>query len=458
MIYTIKNEIEKRLRRLDTSKVIPSLIDEEGKLISFLEQAAIVTHYLHITSYDEEMNCSYKNQANFILQLWAEYLADSKPSMGIFSCEDLKLSLLKDMERKPYFRPTNKPKFLFIDLFAGIGGFRMALQNEGGFCMFSSEFDENAQLTYYQNYGEIPFGDITKERIKGYIPKNFDILCGGFPCQPFSICGKKRGFEDTRGTLFFDVCQILEKHRPRVCFLENVQHLTKHDHGNTFRVIIDSLLDLGYNVSNKILNSKDFGLPQYRERIFIIGSQSELFSFGGLQKYPIVSMESFLDKDAEFEYLEKNSYTLLSNEISKVQPKSGLKFVGYRNKGQWKKGIRPNSEHLSRVHRQPNRIYSVEGTHPTLPSQETQGRFWIYLPKEDKVRKLTMNECYKFMGYPTDFVRHSKIGTQYRQLGNSVAIPVISAIIKAIINQQLLTKPINNGNSRGHTEQLTFNF
>lgn len=457
MIYLIKTDIEKALKRRDIA-TIPTILVKDGKVISYIEQAALLTHHLHLINYSDTIPYSYAEEAEAVLQLWADCLAKSENKLKEKGSEGLKKLIIKDIKSKPFYKSPQKPKFLFIDLFAGIGGFRMALQNEGGLCVFSSEFDDNAQMTYYENYGEIPFGDITLERIKSYIPESFDILCGGFPCQPFSICGKKKGFEDTRGTLFFDVCQILDKHKPRICFLENVQHLTKHDHGNTFRVIIESLINLGYNVSNRILNSKDFGLPQFRERIFIVGSRSDLFCFNAIKKSPMVSMESFLDTDGDFEYLEKNAYTLLSNDLVKVQDKSGLKFVGYRNKGQWKKGIRPNTEHLSRVHRQPNRIYSIEGTHPTLPSQETSGRFWIYLPKEDKVRKLTINECYRFMGYPSIFVKHSSIGTDYRQLGNSVAIPVISAIIKAIIKQGLLTKPINDEITRGHTEQFTFDF
>lgn len=458
MIYQIRNDIEKALRLIDANTVSPLLLNEEGTVISYMEQAALLTHHLHLLEYGDIIPYSYADKADAVAELWLNCLANIDDKWNNKSAEHLKSAILDDMESKPFYNALSKPKFLFVDLFAGIGGFRMALQNEGGLCVFSSEFDDNAQMTYYNNYGEIPFGDITLESTKSYIPEKFDILCGGFPCQPFSICGKKKGFEDTRGTLFFDVCQILDIHKPKVCFLENVQHLTKHDHGNTFRVIIESLLNLGYNVSHNILNSKDFGLPQFRERIFIVGSRGDSFSFRTIKKSPMVSMESFLDTEGEFEYLEKDVYTLLPLELVKVQAKSGLKFVGYRNKGQWKKGVRPNTEHLSRVHRQPNRIYSIEGTHPTLPSQETSGRFWIYLPKEDKVRKLTINECYRFMGYPSNFVKHNSIGTEYKQLGNSVAIPVISAVIKAILKQELLTKPLDNEITRGHTEQLTFDF
>ena len=327
-------------------------------------------------------------------------------------------------------------------MFAGIGGFRIALQNVGFKCVFSSEWDKNAQETYMRNYGVMPFGDITSEETKSHIPEHFDILCGGFPCQPFSICGKKKGFEDTRGTLFFEICKIVEKHQPKCLFLENVQHLTKHDHGQTFRVIVDSLNELGYNVSCKVLNAKDFGLPQFRDRIFIVAAKNAVFNFSKVKTSNPCKLEDFLDKSGNFEILDKSEYTLLPESMIRRQEKSGLIFCGYRNKSIWKKGVRPNTLHLSRCHRQPNRIYSVKGTHPTIPSQETSGRFFIYIPEQDLVRKLTINECYRIMGVSDTFVKHSVVGAQYKQIGNSVAIPVIQAIADQILEQKIL-EPVN---------------
>lgn len=323
--------------------------------------------------------------------------------------------------------------YKFIDLFAGIGGFRKGFEDEGFKCVFSSEINEACQEVYEKNFGDKPFGDITKINPKS-IP-DFDVLLGGFPCQPFSISGRKKGFEDTRGTLFFDICQIIENKQPKIVVLENVKHLLHHDKGTTFKVIIQSLIDLGYNVTHKILNAKDFGLPQNRERIFIIATKKNYFDFDLLKKEQPVRLRDFLDADGDFEVLDKSEYTLIKNP--KVQ-ESGLLFVGYRNKNIWKNGIRENTEHLSRVHRQPNRIYSIDGTHPTIPSQETSGRFFIYIPELDLVRKLTINECYKIMGFDSNFIKHSKVGERYKQIGNSVAIPVISAIAKSIINQKLL--------------------
>jgi DNA (cytosine-5)-methyltransferase 1 len=165
------------------------------------------------------------------------------------------------------------PKFKFIDLFAGIGGFRIAMQNLGGQCVFTSEWDKEAQKTYRTNFGEVPFGDITKPYIKSYIPKDFDVLCAGFPCQAFSIAGKRGGFDDTRGTLFFDVAEIIKNHKPRAIFLENVKGLRSHDKGQTLATILNVLRnDLGYFVPEpQIINAKEFGVPQNRERIFIVG-------------------------------------------------------------------------------------------------------------------------------------------------------------------------------------------
>lgn len=327
---------------------------------------------------------------------------------------------------------NNNKTIKFIDLFAGIGGFRYSFDKLGCKCVFSSEINEACQKVYKNNYGDIPNGDIKTVNPKD-IP-DFDILCAGFPCQPFSICGKKLGFKDTRGTLFFEICKIIKEKKPKVVLLENVKFMTKHDNGNTFKTILASLDELGYNVAYKILNSKDFGVPQSRERIVIIATQNGKFDFNDLRTLPEKKIDDILDKTGNFEYLPKDEYTLIDKQYIKRQP-SGLIFVGYRNKGTWKTGIRPNTEHLSRVHRQPNRIYSTKGIHPTIPSQETSGRFWIYIEEDDAVRKLTIKECYKLMGYPNTFKRDKNITNAYRQCGNSVVIPMIEEIATSILKQ-----------------------
>lgn len=323
-----------------------------------------------------------------------------------------------------------------IDLFCGIGGFRIGFHNNGFETVFSSDFNKHVQETYNDNYGELPFGDITKINPKD-VP-DFDVLCGGFPCQPFSISGKKLGFEDTRGTLFFDICKIINEKKPKVVVLENVKHLINHDKKRTLKVIIETLVELGYNVTHKLLNTQDYGLPQNRERIFIVGSKKGYFDFEQMEETKSLSLENFLDEEGDFQFLDSSEYTLLEKGVYKKQPDSGLIFRGYRNKNGFKKGVRPNSLHLNRSHRQPNRIYSIKGYHPTLPSQESSGRFFIYDYRIDKVRKLTIRECYRIMGFPENFKLNSRVGERYKQIGNSVGVNVVQELSRQILKQGLL--------------------
>ena len=214
----------------------------------------------------------------------------------------------------------------FIDLFAGIGGFRLGLESEGFKCVFSCEIDKEASRTYNANFSDDPSGDVTTIDPRN-LP-NFEILCAGFPCQPFSISGKKQGFLDARGTLFFDICRIIDYKKPAVVFLENVKHLVHHDEGKTLSVILSSLESLGYTVTWRVLNALDYGVPQNRERIVIIGTKGE-FDFNKVATSPRVTLENYLDIEGNFEYLEPGSYTILENP--KTQKLSGLRFVGYRN-------------------------------------------------------------------------------------------------------------------------------
>ena len=204
----------------------------------------------------------------------------------------------------------------YIDLFAGIGGFRYSFDKAGFKCVFSSEINVACQKVYNDNYGDIPAGDITKIHAED-IP-DFDVLCGGFPCQPFSICGKKKGFEDTRGTLFFEICRIIERKQPLVVVLENVKHLLDHDNGNTFKIIIEKLHNLGYKTSSKVLNSKDYGVPQSRERIIIVATKYGKFNFLDMQKSKSVYIKDILDEEGEFEILDKSEYTLLEDNVCKT--------------------------------------------------------------------------------------------------------------------------------------------
>lgn len=327
------------------------------------------------------------------------------------------------------FPPPMSPEFTFVDLFAGIGGFRIPLQELNGRCVFTSEINVYAQKAYALNFGELPYGDITALDLN-LVPPH-DVLTAGFPCQPFSISGKMKGFEDTRGTLIYNVFQLIALRQPKVVFLENVKHLVHHDKGNTLKIIIKDLEELGYVVSAKVLNASDFGVPQNRERIIIIAHKSKHFDFSRLRTQVKPTLKKFLDVDVQFEYLNE-PYTLLTDY--KVQD-SGLIFIGYRNKSIRKAGVRPGTENLSRVHKQPNRIYSTEGLHPALPSQETSGRFWIY--DDGIVRKLTIKECYKIMGFPDNYQMISNLSELYKQIGNSVCIPMIKEIATEIKAQLL---------------------
>ncbi|WP_300453739.1 DNA (cytosine-5-)-methyltransferase [Fusobacterium sp.] len=331
--------------------------------------------------------------------------------------------------------------YKFIDLFAGIGGFRIALEKIGFKCIFSAEIDKHACEVYKANFGDNSYCDITELDPKT-IP-DFDLLCAGFPCQAFSISGKQKGFyDDTRGTLFFNICEILKEKKPKAFILENVKNLEKHDKGNTLRIMLDSLQKLGYTVNYKVLNARDFKSPQNRERIILVGNRDGIyFDFSKLKIYEHRPMKDFLDYDDEenFEYLDSEEYTLIENY--KEQPKSGLIFIGYRNKKIRNVGVRPGTEHLSRVHKQPNRIYSSEGTHPTLSSQETSGRYWIY--DGGVVRKLTQKECFRFMGFPDSFKKIGLKSKLYQRIGNSVCVTMIEEVGNQVI-KQIFEKGDNN--------------
>lgn len=317
----------------------------------------------------------------------------------------------------------------FIDLFAGCGGIRMGLEQAGFNCVFSSESNTHARDIYEFNFHDTPFGDITKINVQD-IPKH-DIIAAGFPCQPFSISGKQLGYEDTRGTLFFDILRIADFHKTELLLLENVKNLIHHDKGKTFKVIIDSLENIGYNVSYKLLNGKDFLTPQNRERIIIIASRSKQFNFDSVKTHAEMCFKDIINPldSANYEYLDKNEYTLLDDSFIKKQ-RSGLIFTGYLNKNKRTKGVRPNTEHLSRVHRQPNRIYSINGTHPTISSQEKSGRYYI---KDDVgVRKITIFETKKLMGFPGTYKTIGSDSQIRERLGNSVCVPMIYEVAKAI--------------------------
>lgn len=326
----------------------------------------------------------------------------------------------------------------FIDLFSGIGGFKIGMEKAGYQCVFSAEIDKHACEMYQSNFDESPYNDVSTLDVSD-IP-DFDVLCAGFPCQTFSISGKQKGFHgDTRGTLFFDICRILEAKKPRAFILENVKNLETHDKRRTLTIMLDSLANLGYTVNFKVLNAKDFGVPQNRERVIIVGNrEGKYFDFDKLEMNEITSMSAFLDEIGEFNFLNENEFTLLDKSLLKKQ-KSGLLFAGYKNKRIRTIGVRPGTEHLSRVHKQPNRIYHIDGVHPTIPSQETAGRF--YITNGEYVRKLTIDECYRFMGFPEQFKKIGRSAQLYARIGNSVCTNVVyevGKVLKNLLNEGMI--------------------
>lgn len=326
----------------------------------------------------------------------------------------------------------------FIDLFSGIWWFRIWLENLWLQCVFSSEIDDECQKVYKKNFWDKPFWDITKIP-PSFVP-NHDILCAGFPCQPFSISGKMKGFDDTRWTLFFNILEIIKEKSPKVVFLENVKHLKDHNSWHTLKTIIKHLEELNYYVDWKIVNSKDFWLAQNRERIVIIASKNKKFDFDLITVNNEKSIREITDENESnnYEYLSPTEYTLLSPELIKKQ-KSGLIFCWYRNKSTRTIWVRENTEHLSRVHKQPNRIYHIDWTHPTIPSQETSWRFFIY--DWIWVRKLTIKECYRLQWFPKDYKLSEVKWHCYRQIWNSVSVPMITAVWKSILEQLCKKKP-----------------
>ena len=248
-----------------------------------VEELAYLTHYLH--NHPAKIATNYAERANG----YFSSVSESTNGVAGYGLQAL-LPIRWDV---PFPAPA-KPEFTFIDLFSGIGGFRIPMQELGGKCVFSSEFNFNARRAYELNFGEVPFGDITQLNLD-LVPAH-DMLCAGFPCQPFSISGKMRGFEDTRGTLIHHVFEIIEKYQPKVVLLENVKHLIYHDKKRTLAVIVRHLEELGYIVSKKLLNASDFGVPQNRERIIIIGHKREKFDFSKLKKIAKNNFERFFGR------------------------------------------------------------------------------------------------------------------------------------------------------------------
>ena len=353
-------------------------------------------------------------------------LADEKEALKIAQ-EALQYKLFNKTP-VPFPEPL-QPKFTFIDLFAGIGGFRVAMQSLGGKCVFTSEWDEKSQLTYKANFGDAPFGDITQEITKQYIPNNFDLLCAGFPCQAFSIAGKRGGFEDTRGTLFFEVAEIIRRKKPKAIFLENVKGLTNHNQGKTLATILNVLReDLGYFVPEpQVLNAKNFGVPQNRERIFIVGFRKDLSIADFQYPAPINKKVSFIDvreeKTVPSKYYLSNQYL---NTLVKHKERHESKGNGFGYEVIKDDGI-ANAIVCGGMGRERNLIVDHRLIDYT-PTTNIKGEI-----NRQGIRKMTPREWARLQGYPDAFIIPVADASAYKQFGNSVAVPAIKATAKEII-------------------------
>lgn len=373
---------------------------------------------------------------NELLALYTHYLNNKNEK--IYSNQDISIpSSFDESIIKDRYRYDGTPKFTFIDLFSGIGGFRIALQKLGGKCVFSSEWDSAAQETYFSNFGEVPFGDITKESTKAMIPQKFDILCAGFPCQPFSYAGQKKGFNDpTKGTLFFDVCEILRQHKPRAFFLENVKGIVSHDSGNTIRIIREKLKDeLGYTIYEGVLNSLDFGLPQKRERWYCVGFKDATpFEFPKGKK-EIVTLRSIIDMNDKDPSLRLPKFELdrikyhfahadeirVKHDNSKYEPNTKKGKYGIYSFQKPDGSLRFHVGDVAKTQIQ-EAFYSCLDTYASTIIANRTPKLW------DIERKLSILESKRLQGFPDDYIVPVSNAQGYKQLGNSVSIPVLEEI------------------------------
>lgn len=408
-------------------------LDEDGNIMPFIDQVALVTHFLQLK--DSKINLPYSAKAEDVLNLWYEFVrGEKRQKPKEYACiaeSDVAYQtyLFPDLFQAPFQAPKN-PKFTFIDLFAGIGGFRMAFQNLGGECVFSSEWDEQAKKTYFANYGDVPFGDITKESTKKRIPKGFDILCAGFPCQAFSLAGKRLGFEETRGTLFFDVAEILRRYQPKAFFLENVKGLVIHDKGRTFKTILNTLEEVGYVVPDpQIVNAMYFGVPQHRERIYIVGFRKDLGIKKGDFTYPEqkevtkkwIDVREGNPVPAKY-YLSTQYIATLINHKARHEAKGhGFGYDIIPDDGV------AHAIVVGGMGRESNLVIDFRQTDLT-PTTRIKGEV-----NKQGWRKMTPREWARLQGYPDDFKIVVADASAYKQFGNSVAVPAIQATAKQLL-------------------------
>lgn len=356
-----------------------------------------------------ELNLTQLEFANFLglsthgdrtIRRWEK--GESRPS-------NLEIKAINDLSENPPFINPETSKYTMIDLFAGIGGTRLGFQLHGNIrSVFSSEMDKFAVKTYKTNFGEVPAGDITKI-MESDIP-NHDILVGGFPCQAFSQAGLKKGFDDTRGTLFFDIARILKEKRPKAFLLENVKNLVGHDKGNTFKVIHNTLIELNYHVFFTTFKARDFGVPQNRERIYIVGFDKEEVPNGVLFNFPEPTYEetrvgNILDDAVDDKYTISDKLWAGHQRRKKEHKRKGNGF-GYTL-------FNEDSEYTNTI----SARYYKDGSEILIDQGE-----------EKNPRKLTPREAARLQGFPENFIIPVSDTQAYKQFGNSVSIPVVYAI------------------------------
>ena len=386
---------------------------------------AVITHFLHNSK--NGVSQFFKKDAVKYTKEILQYEYPKEEISNIVAEEALQYGIFDTFDVP--FPPVENPKFKFIDLFAGIGGFRLAMQNLGGKCVFTSEWDKDAKRTYKANFGERPFGDITKEETKAYIPDGFDLLCAGFPCQAFSIAGKRGGFEDTRGTLFFDVAEIIKRKQPKAIFLENVKGLRNHNGGKTLATILNVLRnDLGYFVPEpKIVNAKDFGVPQNRERIYIVGFHPSTNVKEFNYPKPLNKKVAFSDiKEKEVpatKYFLSTQYvqTLVNHKTRHEGKGNGFGYAIIPDDGI------SNAIVVGGMGRERNLVLDHRITDFT-PITHIKGTV-----NREGIRKMTPREWARLQGFPDEFLIPVADASAYKQFGNSVAVPAIQATANEIL-------------------------
>ena len=344
---------------------------------------------------------------------------DSVPSDKLYQ------KILSFANERPYIETVENGKFRFIDLFAGIGGIRIPFQELGGVCVFSSEWDQFAQKTYRVNFGETPQGDITKIE-SDQIP-DFDILLGGFPCQPFSSAGLKKGFADTRGTLFFEIERIMRDKRPKAFLLENVKQLRSHDRGRTLKVILNHIDSLDYYVKYEILRAGDFGVPQNRERTYIVGFDRKYFD---------------IPEDYDFQFpqptYEKTRLgDILEEDVDERYTLTDAIWAGFQKRKQ---------NNINRGAGFGYCLFDEESPYvSTLVARYYKDGQEILVDQGENKnpRKLTPRECARLQGFPDNFIIPVSNMQAYKQFGNSVAVPVVRAVANRIVEEMNIL-PVNS--------------